>query len=784
MTTIEIDGKEITTQQGTMLIEAADNAGIFIPRFCYHKKLSIAANCRMCLVEVEKMGKPQPACATPVSDGMKVYTRSKKAVDAQKDVMEYLLINHPLDCPICDQGGECELQDLAMGYGGDRSRFTEGKRSVHDEDLGPLIASDMTRCIQCTRCVRFGQEVAGLRELGVVDRGEKEAIKTYVKKSLASELSGNIIDLCPVGALTSKPFRFKARAWELMQKKTIAPHDCLGSHLSVHTRRGKVMRLVPRDNEAINETWASDRDRFSYTGLMHEDRLQNPMIKRGGEWQAVDWEEAFSFIATNLQSIIKTSGPKQIGGVIAPTATLEEAFLFQQLLRSLDCPNVDHRLQMADFSHQETLPLFPDLGGSIQSMEESDSILLIGSNVQREQPLLGHRIRKASLNDARVSCVNPRDFAFNFNLSTKIISHPSDLVLHLAGIAKCLLTETKDATFDPVQPSEAETQIAKQLSEGKQSVILLGAYALNHPQAATLYALATLISKHSGARLGVLTAGPNAAGHWLAGTIPHRQAVGEATKQGLDCQAMWRANLQSYFLFNVEPELDCANPASANAALAQAKFVVACTPFRSEGLLATAHVLLPMAAFTETDGTYVNVEGIWQSFTAAVSPFEKSKPGWALLCELGNVLNLPDFNYPRADAVRDVLRERYENATFEAPSPLLQTEALAKKTTTKTLTRVADWPLYAVDPLVRRSLELQASAASAPVGVYVNEETASQLGVSEEQFARVSQGQTAVKLRVYLDNGVPNHCVAVSHGYIETASLGESFGPIEVTPYV
>ncbi|MDH5776744.1 MAG: NADH-quinone oxidoreductase subunit NuoG, partial [Gammaproteobacteria bacterium] len=478
---IEINGIKLEVPQGSMVIEAADQAGITIPRFCYHKKLSVAANCRMCLVEVEKAPKPLPACATPVTDGMNVQTRSPMALEAQKSVMEFLLINHPLDCPICDQGGECDLQDIAMGFGGDISRFVEKKRVVKEKNIGPLIATDMTRCIHCTRCVRFGQEIAGIRELGATGRGEHTEIGTYVESTVDSEMSGNVIDLCPVGALTSKPYRYSGRPWENQQYKSIAPHDCVGSNITVDVRRGQVMRVLPRENEAINEIWLSDRDRFSYTGLHHRDRLRTPMIKQGNSWKSVDWETALAYAVEGLQRVKQAHGIEKIGAVSSPSATTEEMFLLQKLMRGLGCANIDHRTRQLDFSNQDVEPIFPWLGQSIAELQDVDAALLIGSNIRKDQPIISHRLRKAALNGAQLMFVNPIEYDFNFPVEEQLVSSPAGMVNDLVAICKALLSITGDKLPQEIESRAANIEthddhlaIAKHLHAAEKATVLIG----------------------------------------------------------------------------------------------------------------------------------------------------------------------------------------------------------------------------------------------------------------------------------------------------------------------
>ncbi|HLB30316.1 MAG TPA: NADH-quinone oxidoreductase subunit NuoG, partial [Gammaproteobacteria bacterium] len=527
--TIEVNGKTLAARKGQMLIEVTDANGIYVPRFCYHKKLTVAANCRMCLVEVEKAPKPVPACATPVMNGMKVFTRSPLAVEAQKSVMEFLLINHPLDCPICDQGGECELQDLAMGYGRDASRYLERKRAVGDQDIGPLVQTEMTRCIHCTRCVRFGEEIAGLRELGVTGRGEQMLIGTYVEKAMESELSGNVIDLCPVGALSSKPFRFSARTWEMRQIPGIAPHDGIGSNVHFHVKGQQVKRVVPAENEAINEVWLSDRDRFSYEGLYSDDRLTTPMVKQGEDWREVDWMTAFEVIKDRLGLILNAGGPARIGALAAPTSTTEEMYLLQRFMRALGSNNIDHRLRQADFSDDAEAPLFPWLGLSIVDLEHLDAALLVGGNVRKQQPLLNHRLRKAAGKGAAIMAVNPVDYEFNYPLAARVIAGPGQLPAALAGIIQALLEAGRilpdpaaAALLNGIQADVNHRAIADRLLNAGKAAVLLGDLAMHLPGLPALRYLSGLIAAMTGARFGYLGMAANSSGAWLAGAVPHR----------------------------------------------------------------------------------------------------------------------------------------------------------------------------------------------------------------------------------------------------------------------
>lgn len=771
---IEIDGKTVAVEPGAMVIEAADNNGIYIPRFCYHKKLSIAANCRMCLVDVEKAPKPLPACATPVTAGMIVRTRSKRALEAQRAVMEFLLINHPLDCPICDQGGECELQDLAMGYGKDISRYTEGKRTVKDKDIGPLIATEMTRCIQCTRCVRFGEEVAGVREMGGVNRGEHLEIGTYLDHSMSSEISGNIIDLCPVGALTSKPSRFKARAWELQQRSTIAAHDALGSHMNLHVRRDQVIRVVPKENESLNETWLSDRDRFSYTGLESSDRLKQPMIKREGRWEEVDWQMALEQTAAGLQHVVDHHGPSQLAALASPNATLEEFYLLQKIMRALGSENIDHRLRQTDFSYQDAMPLFPGLqAGEIADIENADRILIMGSDIHHEVPLFGQRVRKAQLAGAQVQVINPLAFDYHFAVTEQAVVSPAQMLKTLASIANAL-----NITGVPqLAANKTATAMAQNLSQGQKIMIVLGAIAQQHPQATLIKHIAKLIADHCAGKVVILTEGSNTAGASLAGMLPHRGVAGQKIENpGLNATDFWQG-LKGYVLFDVEPALDSAEPARAMAALNKADFVVAFSTFASADLLEIADVILPIAPFTETSGTRVNMAGLSQSFTAVNKPYAQVRPGWKVLRVLGNILELDGFDYEDSLQVQAevqlALDQRVEPPIANVPKDLIFPDG-------PELARITTWPIYRIDPLTRRAMPLQGTVLNPAPAVYMNKELAQQLGVQAGQDFTVRQGQGSATLPVVVTSGVPTDCVYIPAGFPETAGLGASFGAIEI----
>ncbi len=772
---IEIDGKMVQVDPGSMIIEAADEAGIVIPRFCYHKKLSIAANCRMCLVDVEKARKPLPACATPVTSGMIVRTKSQLAREAQKSVMEFLLINHPLDCPICDQGGECELQDVAMGYGDDVSRFTEGKRSVKDKDIGPLVSTDMTRCIHCTRCIRFGEEVAGLRELGATGRGEHMEVGTYVAKSVKSELSGNIIDLCPVGALTSKPFRFSARAWELQQRNSIAVHDCVGSNTQLHIRRNEVMRVVPQENEAINETWLSDRDRFSYVGLNSDDRLTQPMIRQKDQWIEVDWPTAFVAMKDALTACIEQHGPEQVAAIASPNSTVEEFYLLQKVLRGLGSNNVDHRLRQKNFDDQDEVGAYPGLECNLSELAHMDSILLLGSNIHHEQPILGHRVRKAARRGAQVLALNPLKFNYHFPLAAESVVPPAELCDRLAGIAKALM-ETQQAPEDAKKllantvVSETDKVMAQHLLQAERAIILLGTLAQHHSHAATIRRLSRLICQMANVDLGWLTDGANAQGAWLAGAIPHRgPANSSLTAQGVTAHDAFEKALKAYVLMNVEPNLDCADGRQARHALTSADMVIALSTFKDPLLMEMAHILLPITPYSETAGTYVNVMGEWQTARAVVTPQGEARPGWKVLRVMGNMFNLPGFEYTSQSSVLAELKEQLDNASSSGGLQWVCPESLPNADKGY-LERITQWPLYRVDPLVRRSQPLQETTLQDAVGIYMHSDQAAKLNLKAGDVAHIEQQGTAT-LNVFIDERVPLGSVYVPAGYLETADL-------------
>lgn len=785
--TIELDGKVCEAVPGEMIIAVADREGVAIPRFCYHRKLSIAANCRMCLVEAEQGGrpfpKPVPACATPVGNGMKVQTRSPKALEAQRGTMEFLLINHPLDCPICDQGGECELQDVSMGYGGDVSRFTERKRVVKDEDLGPLIATEMTRCIHCTRCVRFGAEIAGVRELGATGRGEDMRIGTFVEHTVAHELSGNIIDLCPVGALTSKPYRFTARAWELTCEEGIAPHDSVGSHLSLHVRGGRVMRVHPRDDDAVNETWISDRDRFGYEGLNSDTRLTTPMVKRNGVWQQLDWQSALNLVATGVKGIDADG----IGWLMAPTATLEEMYLAQKLLRGLGGRHIDTRLRQQDFRGDAEDPLVPWLGVGIAELERQSGVLIVGSDIRMDQPLLAHRIRKAALAGASVFLVNSYRLVLT-HPNRQFIAPPGALPMELAAIAKVLGQTGTGAAATVIKQAhvtDAHKDAAEALRETGASgtgLVLLGSLAEADPDYTLIKALAYGIADASRCRIGFLPRAANTVGAALAGAMPHLAAGARPVPEpGLSALAMLTEPRRAYLLWGFDPAMDVLDPSLALSTLGEADFVVACSAFRAPSLEKVADLMLPIAGFAETAGTLVNASGDWQRFQGAVAPPGEARPGWKVLRVLANLLEFDGFDYANAKQVHDELRRCCEGVE---PNNARRGDYHHAATlgSGNALMRVGNVPIYATDQLVRAAASLQRTPLAEEFRLSLHPEQAAELGLVDGETVQVSQGGTQARVKVRLDDAIAPGCGRLPAAVAGSDHLGPQIGPMLVEP--
>ncbi|MBB2917947.1 NADH-quinone oxidoreductase subunit NuoG [Cupriavidus alkaliphilus] len=771
MVELEIDGKKVEVAEGSLVMEAARKLGTYIPHFCYHRKLSIAANCRMCLVEVEKAPKALPACATPVTPGMKVFTNSEKAVKAQKSVMEFLLINHPLDCPICDQGGECQLQDLAVGYGASESRYKEEKRVVFHKNVGPLISmEEMTRCIHCTRCVRFGQEVAGVMELGMLNRGEHSEITTFVGKTVDSELSGNMIDLCPVGALTSKPFRYSARTWELARRKSVSPHDGLGANLVVQTKNQRVMRVLPLENEDINECWISDKDRFSYEGLNSADRLTRPLLKQGGEWMETDWQTALEYVANGLAGIKREHGADQIAALASPHSTLEELFLLGKLMRGLGSDNVDFRLRQTDFS--AALKGAPWLGMPVADVTTLQRALVIGSSLRKDHPLLASRLRQATKKGARVTVLGAggEDLLMP---ATRIDVAPSGWAAALAGVARAVAAAkgvSAPAGTEGFDGGDAAAKAAESLLSGERRAVFLGNEAVRHPQFSALHALAQWIATETGATLGFLTEAANTVGGHIAGALPKQG--------GANAQAMLETPRKAYILLNTEPEFDAADPRQALAALAQAGTVVVLSPFRSEAAMQYADVILPVTPFTETAGTFVNCEGKPQSFNGVVRALGEARPGWKVLRVLGNLLDVAGFDYDTAEAVRaEVLSAPVEAQLDNTTDAPIRVAAAAANG----IERIADVPIYHADPIVRRAESLQLSAAARrAMQIALPADLFASLGIQSGDPVRVTQGQGSVVLPAVLEATLPANTVRVPAATPAAMSLGAMFGTVTV----
>ncbi len=768
MVEIEIDGKKVAVAANSTVMEAAELAGTYIPHFCYHKKLSLAASCRMCLVEVEKMAKPVPACVTPVTDGMVVHTGSEMAVEAQKAVMEFLLINHPLDCPVCDQGGECQLQDLAVGYGAGTSRYQEEKRIVLHKNVGPLISmAEMSRCIHCTRCVRFGQEIAGVMELGMLHRGDHAEITTYLGKTIDSELSGNMIDLCPVGALTSKPFRFQARSWELTRRKSISPHDGLGANLIVQSKNDRVLRVLPLENEAINECWLSDRDRFSYEALNSEERLTKPMIKQGGEWYETDWEGVLDLVAHALKGARDTLGADEIAALASPHATLEELALLQKLVRGLGSENVDFRLRQTDYELNELIA--PWLGMPIPEFGQLQDVFIVGAFLRKDHPLLAARLRQAAKSGATVSSLHALDDDWLLPVKNRLVRAPSGWLSALEEVIAAV-AQSKDLVapqgFESIKPSEAAQAIAQDLLAGRRAGIFLGNAAIQHPEYSRLHAACEWLAQRTGAQLGVLTEAANTVGGYLAGAT---------SKFG--AQSLFEKPRKAYLLLHAEPELDAANPTLAKVALEQAATVIVLSPFKHS--MGVADVMLPIAPFTETSGTFINCEGRAQSFNGVVRPLGETRPGWKVLRVLGNLLGLDGFDYETSEAVRDEITQgetdlsaRLNNVSGRIP--------LAASTEQSALERVTDVPIYFSDPLVRRAPALQQTQGAQLPKAHMHPTLLEKLGLAEGDMARISQGEGEVVLTVSADAGLAEKVVRVAAGHPLTAGLGAMFGAIRV----
>ncbi len=740
---IEINGVPMQAPKGSMIIHASDKAGIPIPRFCYHEKLPIAANCRMCLVDVEKMPKPAPACATPVMEGMKVTTQTKRALDAQRNVMEFLLINHPLDCPICDQGGECELQDVAMGYGRSVSRYVDRKRVLTDEDLGPLVATDMTRCIQCTRCIRFTSDVAGTFELGGMNRGEHLQIGTYDGKPLMTELSGNVIDVCPVGALTNKVFRYRARAWELVARESLGYHDALGSNLYLHARRGDVMRTVPRDNEAVNECWLSDRDRYSHQGLAAPDRATQPLLREGDSWREASWDEALPLAA----KLLKDAGAA-LGVLAHPATSNEEGALLAALAKGMGTTHLDHRLKALDYSDGGFAEPF-ELPSA--ALEQADAVLLVGCNLRHELPLLHQRLHKAGKRGARVYAINPVDFEHTFAVAGQRIVPPSQLPGALAAVAQAA-GATLPAAIAAL-PHDGTQAMADALSKASNAVIVLGELAECHAQASWLRAAARALATATGAKLNRIPQGANALGLARHGVLPQGQ--------GRHAGAMLAQPLPAYLLYGVEPQFDFAHGAKALQALAGGK-VVAFAAYASDELKKLAHVILPIGLLPEIEATLTNLDGTDQATQAGGKLPGQARAGWRVLRALGGQLGLDGFAFTDLAGLRAALSP-------VSPKAVAGLAELGKAE--PGLERITSTPIYRADAVLRRATALNAHPLTHGARLVLHPEEALARGLSDGAIAKVGDGVGSAALPVAVSPRVPKGAVWIESGYEATAPM-------------
>ena len=767
MVELEIDGRKVEVLEGSTVMDAANKLGTYIPHFCYHKKLSIAANCRMCLVQVEKAPKPLPACATPVTLGMKVFTASEQARKAQAGVMEFLLINHPLDCPICDQGGECQLQDLAVGYGGSASRYQEEKRVVFHKNIGPLVSmEEMSRCIHCTRCVRFGQEVAGVMELGMLGRGEHAEITSFVGKTVDSELSGNMIDICPVGALTSKPFRYSARTWELSRRKSVSPHDSLGANLVVQVKGNRVMRVVPLENDDVNECWISDKDRFSYEALNSDQRLTAPMIKQGGQWQTVDWQVALDFVARGLKDIAAQHGGAAIGTLVSPHSTVEEAYLAQKLTRGLGSENVYHRLRRCDFSADRRSAGVPWLGMTLNELSGLDRVLVVGAFLRKDHPLIAQRLRQIAKKRAQINFINPADDDQLMGVANQMVVPPSRMLAALDDVLAALQGGASDALA---------TAIAASLAAGDRVGLFLGNAALQSRDAAQLQARVQAVAERLAAtrpeaqvRFGCFGEAANSVGVALAGALPG--------PGGLDASGMCATQLKAMVVLNAEPALDMADGHLARQRMAAADMTVMLCAFRHS--IDEADVLLPVAPFTETAGSFVNTEGRMQSFTGVVRPLGDTRPAWKVLRVLGNLLEIPGFDYDTAEAVRaDALPEDIAGRLSNRIDVVATT---ATTVTSGAFERIADVPIYFADALVRRAESLQRTTDARPPLARLNPADHARLGLGTDSRVRLGHARGALTIAVVADAGVPAGCVRLAAGHAATVDAGPLAGELSV----
>ena len=781
MIEFELDGKTVSAKPGSTILEVALQEGKYIPHFCYHKKLSIAANCRMCLVEVEKARGPAPACATPITEGMKVHTCSKMAVEAQQGVMEFLLINHPLDCPICDQGGECQLQDLAVGYGRSTSRFEEDKRAVVDKDLGPLVKTTMTRCIHCSRCVRFTDEIAGFQELGMSYRNNHVEVMPFIGKTVDSELSGNIIDICPVGALTSKPFRDTARSWELSRRKSISPHDALGSNIQVHVDKyHKVVRVLPLENDAINECWLSDRDRFSYEGLYHEERVTEPMIKQDGKWIKVDWETALNYAAKSINGVKMDHGSDAIGVLASAISTTEELHLLQKMMRGIGVNNLDYRLGQQDFSLDGKQEGVNYLGSSIADFAANKSILVIGSMLREEQPLLAQRLRQAAKHDNEIHLVSLKQEDVKIKLSSQITVDPRKFALVLGKILKaaCKLSgKTSSIDLGQIEPCEQTQAIAESLLKNNGHIVL-GRIARSLADYGQLLILSNEIAAVVGGKSGILPDLANELGAQLVGFTPYRAAFNGYFTKGLNARQMLENQRKAYVLLNTELERDAYNTQLALAALNKADTVVVMSAYINEDMLQYADVILPITPFTETAGSYVNMQGTWQMFNGVTRPLGDSKPAWKVIRVLGNKFNLDGFEQDSIEDVRSELNGLKDTSSYLNNNAKFDSFAVSLPTITG-LVRFGITGIYSGDSIVRRATSLQQTAWAKLPMLAISNQLASKLNLVDGNEVVVKQSHAQNKYNVAVSETVASDVVLLAKDH-SSINFAGSYDAIEL----
>ena len=755
--TLYIDDQRVECKPGTTIIEAADHIGIYIPRFCYHEKLSVVASCRMCLVEVENAPKTLPACATPVANDMHVYTRSKKARQSQKAVMEFLLINHPLDCPICDQGGECELQDIAMGYGEGVSKFTKNKRVVYDENLGPLIETDMTRCIHCTRCVRFGTEIAGIEELGALERGNHMSIGTYLKRGLKSELSGNVIDICPVGALTSKPYRYQGRSWGFSQHNSISPHDCVGSNTYIHSintgNHMDIMRVVPRKNDAVNEIWLSDRDRFAYEGIQHDKRLTKPMVKQNGTWKTVSWAHIVSYVADCLKQVSENKGGDKIAALAHPSSTCEEFYLLQKLMRQLGSHNLDYRLKESDFSDQDKMNYAQYFSGSFSDIENTKCITLIGADTRIDQPMLNHRIRKAALSGGDCIRIDSHMTEMNFKTTLEFLTPHQEWISNIAQLLHAVLKIKKQPVPEIIQsykPSDDITNLAKCLCRHKSGLIFVGKNVINHPNASQLRGFISTIARETNHTICYLSEGANALGGATMGMLPHI-----SSKVGLDKARMFTKPMSLFWLHQLDPEHDLSNYSEVKETLKKS-FVIACNQYDSDELRSYADIIIPTCTFAEMSGTFINMLGQQQRFNAAMPPLGDSKAGWKVIAAIAQTLQLDSFNYPHSQAVVD----EFNQTSFDfEPKPMSLPKTIEANNSHDVW--IEFHHPFNIDAITRHANALQAVADDENSAVRINEELAKQFKLAENGPVTLKYGSKKIAAHVVIDEFVADNTFVV-----------------------